>query len=137
MLVSDRGPAAPQTPIPAAGTTINNISLTHLGVPGPILLFAHVVFKGGALHELVEIEIWRNGAGIPTHVGAALNLAYALCIGDIHAHAAVDDSQPGDVYTIHAWAGASTAGIQTNDAQLTMAGIPGMRALAAQTIATP
>jgi hypothetical protein len=135
-VVSALGPTANQTPIPAAPTLINDMSIIHVGTPGPILLLARVTFDGGALAENVGIALRRNGVPIfGADAGAQIPVAANLI--RVITWAIVPDSQPGDVYTLWAQATAATAGVLALRARMTMLGIPAQHSLAPQGVATP
>ena len=135
-VVTDTGPALAQNLIPAAGAPINNIQLTHVGIPGPLVLIGSASFSNTAAGENFVLELWRNGATIgagyaQATASAATNRVQATL------HAAIPESLPGDVYTMQVYGSAGTASLAPNSAQLTMIGLPAHHSLAPQALATP
>jgi len=134
--VMDIGPAAPQLNIPIAGEYINDIILTHLGIPGPILLIGKCPIQGGALAEIVSLRIYRNGVEVPGS-WSQFGIAVANSRVTLTAFAAIPDSTTGDVYRLFVTASASAADIATDNATLTMLGVPAQHSLAPQAVPTP
>lgn len=134
-VVMDRGPAAQQVNIAAAGVPINNISLTVVGKGGPVLLIAEAAILGGAAPEVCEIRIRRNGAALDHSVASAL--VPITSRHQLSATAVVPDAAIGDVFDILALGGATAdQDIDANAAQLTMVGLAASSAIAPQATAT-
>lgn len=112
------GPTVNQNNIPAAGATINNISITATK-NGAALLLARARFVTGTALEVVLITIQRNGVTIPGS-GTAAQLPAAS--GDVTpvAFVGITDMAIGDIFTIYAAASFSTADIQAIFAVLTL-----------------
>jgi len=136
-VVADIGPAAPQGPIPAGGATVNNISLTVLDHPGPVILIGSAVLTNAAVPETVTIEIQNAGVTIPDQAVGSTFIAGALANGQVTAVAILPQAAIGDIFTL--WVTSNLGGsiLAINSAQLTMIGLPAMHPLAPQAVATP